>query len=429
MSFVVEFVKAYRTLGRPAVTGSSFTFSSAAYSTSLGDALNILKSSSAGRIDELLINGKETSPQAVDLSTPWSTIEFLYTLGTSGEVPIFINFEQLMARSKSYLRTPLPPHFYLVEGNVLSSEEPIDPRVKSLSSICKLIVYLADLAHFHDEKNSSDEYKLVFITDDPAKGERAITLYPYLDKELIQYDVGTELLDSLQAANLDGNPHLVKERSIFRATLIEHLVTQSDGKERFKLLLRTWKNFTELYEKNLSTYLSGFSFHKAKQEVATAQLTIADQISKVVSDISGKILSVPISLVATIAITKADGVLESSILVLGILVTAALIAEALAAQKLQYDRIRHSSEIMFSAHQLKINQYPEDLRTYLSDALDGLDRNEKKLQRTLYALRTTAWIPALLAISLHASSYQIELKASWDKILGIVTAALHYTPC
>ncbi|EAA3799331.1 hypothetical protein DOQ73_24065, partial [Salmonella enterica subsp. enterica] len=242
-------------------------------------------------------------------------------------------------------------------------------------------------------------------------------------------EIGTDLLDSLQNGNLDSNPHLAKERSLFRSTLIEYLSGSTGGKERFKTLLSTWAKFRDLYENNLATYLSGFSFHKAKQEVAAAQLTIADQMSKVVSDMSGKILSVPISLAVVIAIAKADGVLESTVLVGGVTLASALIAETLAAQKLQYERIKHSRIMIFEVHQKKLTQYPQDLQKFLTEATSSLHKNETKLRRSLLTLRFISWIPALAAVSLHGYLYQADLHTSWAKIQELYLAAIDLIPC
>lgn len=429
MSSVVDFVTAYRDLGRPALSGNSFDFFTDIYSSAVSESIALIRASGVGRFDELLVDGKEVDANSYDFSKAWNSIGFTYKIDTSGNVPVFRSFDQLMARSKSFLRSEIPAHFYLVDDDILSSEEPIDDRVSSLKSICKLIVCLADLAHFHDEKNSSDEYKLVFVAEDPAKGERAITLFPYLDREILACNVGAELLDSLQTSNLDNNPHLLKERSIFRASLIEYLLGQAGGRERFKKLISTWDQFRSLYESNLSTYLSGFSFHKAKQEVATAQLTIADQMSKVVGEISGKILGVPVSLAVTVAIAKTDGVLESSILVLGIMLTSALIAETLAAQRLQYERIKHSRKIIFATHQQKLSQYPEDLRNFLKEAIRGLSANERKLSRSLRALRLVSWSPAIAAILVHAYLYRAELCTSWNSAQSTLVNFVSYTHC
>src|SRR3990167_5044421 len=427
MTSVVEFSLAYRLLGHPALTtNSSFSYKASAFSADISEAVQKLRDSKVGRFDELLVDGKEVKPQAVDFSQAWSAIEFIFLLDTSGRVPIFRNFEQLMTRSKSFVRESLPSHFYLLDDDILSSEEPIDQRIETLRGICQLIVYLADLANFHNEEELSDEYKLVFVAEDTAKGERAITLYPYLNKDFLCCEVGTELVDSLQGGNLDKNPHLLKERAIFRATLIEYLSGHVGGKERFKILITTWAQFLTLYENNLSTYLSGFSFHKAKQEVASAQLAIADQMSKVVGDMSSKILSVPISLVATIAISKAENVLESSILVLGIAVTSALLAETLAAQKLQYERVRHSSKMMFSALQQRIHHYPTDLRNCIDEAVTGLSANERKLRRSLRTLRLVSWVPAVTATMLHAYLYREELQDTVVKIYQLLHDVAKY---
>lgn len=429
MSTVVDFALAYRQLGRPRTWKSnSLSFSSEAYFAVISEAIKNLRDSRAGQFAELVVDGYEVTPLNFDTSQGWSSLSFIFTLDASGTVPVFKSFEDLMSRSKSFVRDPLPPHFYLIDDDILSSEEPINIRVNTVQSVCKLIVLLADLAHYHDEKGS-DEYKLVFVTEDPVKGERAITLYPYLHQEFLSCEVGTELLDSLQGDNLDNNPHLLKERSIFRSSLIEYLAGYSDGKERFKALISTWTQFRALYENNLSTYLSGFSFHKAKQEVATAQLAIADQMSKVVSDMSGKILSVPISLVAIIAISKADGLLERTILVLGITLMSALLAETLAAQKLQYERVRHSRTMMFATHEQKLHQYPQDLRSFLSEAIAGLSANETKLRRSLGTLRSICWVPALAAVTLHGYLYQADIQNSFSKLYLAILAALKYVHC
>lgn len=423
---VLIFAEAYRSLGRPVLaTGNAFDFSTPCFDPKINTAIEALATSKTGRFDELIIDGNDINSSIIKLHKQWSSIELRFVLDTSGAVPIFKNFDQLMARSKSFVRARLPEVFYLLEEDILSSEEPLDQRIMTLQALCRLIVYLADLAHFHDEKESSDEYKLVFVAEDVAKGERAITLYPYLDSELLTFEVGTDLVDSLQMNSLDKSPHLFKERSIFRATLIEYLSGYHGGKERFKALVSTWSQFLSLYGNNLSTYLSGFSFHKAKQEVATAQLTIADQMSKIVSDISGKILSVPISLIAVIAISKADNALESSILVLGILIASALLAETLAAQKLQYDRIKHSRLILFSSHQQKLSQYPTDLRNYIDESVIALVANEAKLKRSIMMLRCLSWLPAMIATSVHAYIYRDELSEGLMMIANFGCGLIH----
>ncbi|RBL69891.1 hypothetical protein C3E98_019610 [Pseudomonas sp. MWU13-2625] len=430
MTSSVLFATAYRLLGRPKLqTRSSFSFRADSYSQELAPAIATLRASQVGRFDEILVDGKEI--QSVDFEVPdkWSTFEFVYKLG-GGEIGVYKNFQQLLIECKAIVRGVVPKELYLIDEDICSQGDAVsDPRLDNLNSLCDLIVCLADLAHYHDEKLRGEEYRLIFVEEDGARGAKTITLQPNIDLELLQYNVSSLLLGALLESNFEKNPHIVKERSIFRASLVEFFAEVSDSRERFKFLVVSWKEFLRLYNNNLDTYLSGFSFHKAKQEVGTAELSIADQLSKLISDISGKILSIPISLVVLVAIAKADNGFESAILVLGVAITSFIMAETIAAQKLQYNRISHSRRLLFSAHEKKIEIYPDDLKEYLRSAVRGLVRNEKMLGRSLVALRCLVWIPAVSAAALHGFIYKVELVDGWGQIASMVGSLLSALRC
>lgn len=415
MASSVMFATAYRLLGRPKLqTRSSFSYRADSYSQELAPAVETLLASQTGRFDEILVDGKEVQTADFKVPAKWSTFEFIYKLG-GGEVGVYKNFQQLLIECKTIVRGGMPKELYLIDEDICSQgDEVSDARLENLKSLCELIVCLADLAHYHDEKLRGEEYRLIFVEEDGARGAKTIALQPNIDLELLQYNVSSLLLGALLESNFERNPHIVKERSIFRASLVEFSAEISDARERFNFLVARWKEFLRLYNNNLDTYLSGFSFHKAKQEVGAAELSIADQLSKLISDISGKILSIPISLVVLVAIAKADNGFESAILVLGVMLTSFIMAETIAAQKLQYNRISHSRMLLFSAHEKKIEIYPEDLKSYLRSAVRGLVRNEKMLGRSLIALRCLVWIPAISATALHGFIYKIELLAGWE---------------
>lgn len=417
MASPVMFAAAYRMLGRPKLlTRSSFHFRADTCSQHVEHAIAMLLASQTGRFDEILVDGKEFQSADFKFPAKWSNFEFVYKLG-GGEVGVYKNFQQLLIECKAIVRGTVLSELYLIDEDVCSQgDENPDPRLENLKSLCDLIACLADLAHYHDEKLRGEEYRLIFVEEDGVKGAKTIALQPNIDLELLQYNVSSLLLGTLLESNFEVNPHIVKERSIFRASLVEFSAEISDGRERFKFLVMNWKEFLRLYNNNLDTYLSGFSFHKAKQEVGIAELSIADQLSKLISDISGKILSIPISLVVLVAIGKSDNGFESAVLVLGVTLTSFIMAETIGAQKLQYNRICHSRMLLFSAHEKKIEIYPDDLKAYLRSAVRGLVRNEKMLGRSLVALRCLVWIPAVSAAAVHAFIYRPELHEGWRYI-------------
>lgn len=419
MASSAKFAKAYRALGKPKMQSkSSFCFRAEQFSAEVGPAVLELIASQVGRFDEVLVDGKEIDAANFDMPEVWEEFEFTYKLSRAGEANVYQSVQQLLAECKAIARGKLPEEIYLIDEDVCSQRgEVLDPRLANLSSICQLIICLADLAHYHDEKLRGEEYRLIFVEDDGAKGSKTIALQPHIDLDLLKYSVNSNLLTALLESNFDKNPHLVKERSIFRASLVEFSKDSIDARERFQFLVLRWTEFLRLYNNNLDTYLSGFSFHKAKQEVGSAELSIADQLSKLISDISGKVLSIPISLVVLIAIAKAENVFESTVLVLGVTLTSFIMAETISAQRLQYRRISHSRMLLFSSHEKKIEIYPEDLKEYLRSAILGLKKNERMLGRSLWTLRFLAWIPAIAAISLHSFIYIDELDASWRNIM------------
>lgn len=422
MGSAIDFAKAFRKLGCPRLSSSgTFTYVAESYDADLPATIATLKSSQAGRIEEILVDGEDR--KLVELATipKWTRLEFTFKVSTSGETPIYESIDQFLSRTRSISRGVLPTSFYLITENFCSDEN-IEPseKIANLKRLCRLIICLSDLASYHDQKLSGDEYKLVFVEEDGIKGARALTIQPRIESSLLEHNTSHSLIESLQQERYETNPQLSKERSIFRASIIEFLGSIQDSKERFKTLVSSWGEFLKLYQNNLDTYLSGFSFHKAKQEVASAELTIAEQLSKVISDIGGKILSIPVSLAATIAVTKADGVLESTVIVAGIATASALMAETLDAQSLQYKRIKHSRKLIFSSHEKKSVLYPADLRVFLKDAVDGLSRNERKLRNSLLVLRFMCWTPTAVALGFHIHSFHELLAQSSNLITSLI---------
>lgn len=418
MGSAIDFATAFRKLGCPSLSSpGTFTYSTESFDPELAATITKLKSSQAGRIEEIIVDGYDRKLEELATLSHWSKLEFTFKASTAGEVSVYENIEQLLSRARSISRGTLPASFYLIAENFCSDEDsaPIE-KIENLKKLCRLIICLSDLASYHDQKLSGHEYKLVFVEEDGIKGARALTIQPRIDSSLLGHNTGHTLIEALQQENYENNPQLSKERSIFRASIIEFLSPIQDSTERFKTLVSNWCEFLKLYQNNLDTYLSGFSFHKAKQEVASAELTIAEQLSKVISDISGKVLSIPVSLAATIAVTKADGVLDSTVIVAGIAVASALMAETLDAQSLQYKRIKHSRKLIFSSHDKKSVLYPLDLRVSLKDAIDGLSRNERKLRNSLLVLRFTCWLPTVVALGLHMHTFRALLARSSEII-------------
>ncbi|WP_338617002.1 hypothetical protein QJR39_09255 [Yersinia enterocolitica] len=125
---------------------------------------------------------------------------------------------------------------------------------------------------------------------------------------------------------------------------------------------------------------------------------MADKLSKIISDISLKILSIPISFIAALGMLKMNGILELVISFVGLLITSTLVILMVMNQEKQFIRICHSKELMFKPIQSKANTYPEDLAQEISSVVQAFDENQKLTQFTLLAFKVLSGLPTFIAL-------------------------------
>ena len=213
------------------------------------------------------------------------------------------------------------------------------------------------------------------------------------------------LVESLRVGNSTTDPHYSSKVAVFRVSLAEFLNKRPVGLPAFSYLVLQWDDFTNVFIKNLDTYLSGFAFHKAKREVAEAELKIADEFSKIIIDITGKLLGIPISIVAAIAITKSTSVLEGLMIVIGLGLATLIFSGTVGNQQRQLQRIIHAKNVVFNALEGKQEVYPDELKTAITEMKTGLDKNEDKLRSLLWLFRCLSWAPFIAGAGLFYLIY------------------------
>lgn len=120
-----------------------------------------------------------------------------------------------------------------------------------------------------------------------------------------------------------------------------------DNKYDFENLICHWDKFVKLFENNLSTYMSGFSFHKARKEIAKSEAEFAEKISKLITDLTTKVLSIPVSLLASFGIIKLTSRSEMLLVLLGVLLSSLILHMVLLNQDKQLKHICHAKDIAF----------------------------------------------------------------------------------
>jgi len=256
---------------------------------------------------------------------------------------------------------------------------------------------LSKLAHYHDSKTTDDHLKLVFLQPDEAKP--AVVIETIISPTVLFYEPPDVcLIDELCVGDIKTDPHFNAKRGVFGVTLIEFMNKRPLEQSKFEWIVQHWREFIILYQQNLGTYISGFAFHRVKREIAEKEFYIAGQLSKVTSEITGKLLSIPISFAVIIAVLKSDTIFEKLILVAGLALAALVISGSVRNQQKQLESIGHAKQVIFNSFEGDRDSYPEDINTEITKMVDGLDRNETYLFRLLWFFRVLSWVPFMISV-------------------------------
>ncbi|KNC10011.1 hypothetical protein AC791_15495 [Klebsiella sp. RIT-PI-d] len=389
-------VKLYRIAGRPPISGLYLTLQIGFTNDSAQLINEIITSSTLKKYiekDEVKFDNKllqESPPPAiwneasVTIKLPRDSINRFHS-----SISDLINFPSVRNGEK-------PKDYYLVDLDYYSDDQIKPINIIQLESLCRLIKALSKLAHYHDRKASDGEPRLVFIQGTEGRTTSAI-LQPVITTEMLRYsDVEYTLVEQLQHDfSVEDVNHHVEKRGIFRNTLVEF--TNDNGYD-FKMLIEHWTDFRLAYDNNLSVYLSGFNFHKARKEVAAAELEFAEKTSKTISELTTKLLTTPLSLLAAIGIWKVDGLLEQSLILCSVIFTSLVVHLIISSQHKQLNRIIHSKEVIFTPFTKKLKKYPSELQEEINEAIKNLKRNEEFSIRTLRTFCFLCWMPTIIGI-------------------------------
>ena len=430
---IAKLIELYRLIGKPPID-KDYRFKQDIVMDSQQHQLLLLihDKSQLGRLEELADSSELFDLEDINASHYGKRFTIIYQISTGG-LHFYRTLSDLLLRNKSLSRGVLLNEFYVAEDDYLSGElhvKTANLKYDKLKKIVLLIHELKELAHYHDAKAEHEYLNLVFVSDSDGAASKSLRLSPRMDvvnfdKVIIDIEPIRRLGDSAGI-----NPHIEREKAVFRASLVEFLNTSSgDAFERFALLVNSWSEFTLLFKRNFETYISGFAFHKARKEVADAEIQAADHLSKVLNDIAGKMLGIPLSLAVLPLLQKSDSSLERLVLVLAALVAAWMLAELMHNQQLQLERLKHARKLLFDELTSKAKTYPIDLASNLAIATRALHSNEKKLTRLLWWLRVGSWLPVIFAAALllAIAEYSVVILLISFVVTAVLGSAAKYS--
>lgn len=394
-SFLEILVELYRLAGRPALLSRPLEADlSLNYSDSAHNLINCLLNNATfkNQINELEVDNNECDDT---LPAHWASIQISVALPNDGISRFHDNVEHLIGFN-SLAEGHFPEDFYIVDIDYYSKDEEKPKIIESLKKICRLINALSKLAQYHDRKSLSGSSRLVFIQSLDGKSSTAIIspiiTLDILDCDDINYTIAEMLQDNAVQSDII---HIEERRGIFRNTLVEFI---NDNNYQFSELIKHWGVFQSDYDNNLSVYLSGFHFHKARKDVASAEIEFSEKVSKSLSDLTSKVLAIPISVIASLGMWKLKEFSEQSLVFTGLLLTSIMLHIVIMSQRKQLERIGHARKLVFSPFETNLTRYPEPLKAEVKLAIDQLQKNERFTSRILMSFYFLSWLPVVIGL-------------------------------
>lgn len=371
------------------------------------DSFNIIeecraaaKERNGGYFNEIFAGHEELTEQD-EIPAGCDSIRYEWRLSSSGEYGFYNDVNQLIEKHSGTLsKGNTASNYFIISEDYCSSDEKEPPEsIVKLNSVCEAISLLSQLAQYHDEKTQSPFYRLIFAQTSDDEKVHTVLLETKIDKQCVYTPkIDLDILRGIASSEGRFDTHFHEKRGIFRSSLYSFVEKSPNHGQRFHHLLANWDDFLNLYTTNLDAYLSKFSFNKFSREIAEEEFKIAEQYSKVMGDITGKLLSLPVSLAAIIGIHTTDDILLSSVYVLGALIVAVVMAGSVCNQQRQLHCINNSKSLVFGALRDRLDTYPNAIKDALIGVITSLSKNERFLSGTLSFFRVVAWIPVIFSL-------------------------------
>lgn len=306
----------------------------------------------------------------------------------------------------------LPVNFYIADIDYFSGDVEKPPVIVAVEKLAEFIRLLAAFAEDRAEFGNNTN-RLLFVLPPSAKDKPQRTVVMEVRPEeaalrnpLIHLRLLEELVDERNAKKL----HIEERRLVMRSAIGDVLGGASSGENLLTLLSQKWSEVLQKYRHNFQAYINNFAFDEVRKKIADSEIEYASKLSGVLGDIAGKLLALPVSLVALVALDEAKSVSAFVIGCIGLAIVSVVYLFILRNLWLQADRLKSSFDLAFSPFFNKLNTYPSPLRKVLEERKRALERQMGFLKLTFGAFYGLACVPALGAIWKIAARYYSEIS-------------------
>lgn len=306
----------------------------------------------------------------------------------------------------------LPDHpYYIYELDYYSSilEAPKPIQIVDYENTIKLISLLTEISDY--QKPLGNKKELVFF-----QSKKLV-----LSTEYTSIDIHSIKSIALLLSHLSTTHDKEERKSIFINELINNLLPINNPRDRFVMLLVSFDEIFEKYQKGHKFYLEQFSFEKIKSELDNEKIAYANKIQDVINGVQTKLISIPAAFLLIVSQFDLTGeeelkniALLLSSFIFGYLLDVLIKNQYSALWVISEDLKKFKERFQAKKEQLPVKDFDATFST--------ISRLYIKQKKNLHIIRFLVWItPAfslilflLIQINREIFTYlKLSLKVIW----------------
>lgn len=393
---VVDF---YRNVGKPAISNES-TYSFEGPVTP--EILNKIEQyqNIEQKYGEIDVHFKDSAKAIFDVMLP---------RGDTGR--FYGDTSKFLVEAEGIARGNLPDNYYLVAEDYAAGEPNKPTKLIALEQLANFVKLLHNFAEDSSILIDGGSPRLLFVLPPDGKVPQRTVVVPVLLEPIALVNELKHLvvLEALLNTQNDKKLHIEERKLVMKIAIGDVLAAGDENANLFTYLVKNWHEVLKKYLHNLKAYVHRFSFDDVRKKIADAEMEYVSKLSGVLSDISGKLIALPISLVALIALEKAESNFAFWCGFLGLSIVTLVYLLMLKNQKLQVHRLEKSFNLIFSEFFNKIETYPLILRSVLTEVKRDFEVQLKCLRTTFKVFYVISSVPLLGVFYQAGSRYSPEL--------------------
>jgi len=258
----------------------------------------------------------------------------------------------------------IPDAYYLSNINYFYPEDPTNEQVEYYEKYVKFIKFLENLSDYCSNLN------LIFISR-----EKLNVTIKYSESDLYRL----ESLDTLICDFSQEEKDLDQKRILLKRVIVS-MLKNIDEQSRFIELCQKFEIMVTRYRDNYYLFLEDIDIDTILNDVRKKKVEYLASIAKVYSDMQGKLLTIPITLIP-LTQTKND-CLSNAIILVGIIIYVILMLSYVLSQWLIIVEVHKDKEQYYSQLESKYNKaFCENFKNILDS-----------INKRYYSIRSVVWI-------------------------------------